>query len=313
MRPTRRGFLALVAAGLAGGCRRGGPPAVGFAQMDSGGAWRIAETASMRAAAERSGRFRLVVTDAQDQTAKQIADVEDLVARRVVGLFIAPRDAEGLEPAFEAARHENVPVFLIDREAEGEPGRDYVAFIGSDFVAQGRRAAEWLATHTGGKANVLELSGTPASSVARDRARGFREGAEPFPDVRIVASQPAHFARSAAQAVTANVLQSRGEEIDAIFAHNDEMALGAIAAVRGAGRRPGRDVTLVSIDGERAALRAILTGELGASVESNPRFGPVAFDALGRHLAGEAVAPRILIEDRLFDRTNAAAFIDEAY
>src|SRR4051794_40678360 len=123
--PGRRDFLrACAAAALAAaGCRRGGSRApVGFAQMDSGGAWRVAETRSMREAAERSGRYELVVTDAQDQTAKQVADVEDLIARRVRAVFIAPRDYEGLEPALEAAAHAQVPVFLIDREAEGTPG-----------------------------------------------------------------------------------------------------------------------------------------------------------------------------------------------
>jgi galactofuranose transport system substrate-binding protein len=281
--------------------------------MDSGGAWRIAETESMRGAAARSGRFELVVTDAQDQTAKQIADIEDLVARGVVALFIAPRDFEGLDAAFDAARHAAVPVFLIDREADGVPGDDFLSFLGSDFVAQGRRAAGWLACHTGRRAAVLELTGTPGSSVARDRAKGFRDGIAGVPGVRVVASQPAHFSRSAAQAVTTNVFQSQAGGITAVFSHNDEMALGCIEALRGLGYRAGGDVTIVSIDGQRSALEAILEGTLGASVESNPRFGPPAFALLERHLAGEAVPARVLIEDRLFDATNAARFLDEAY
>ncbi len=315
-RPDRRQFLAgLALAALAGsGCRRpSGRLVVGFSQMDSGGAWRVAETNSMRQAAAQSGRFELVVTDAQDQTAKQIGDVEDLIARRVVAVFIAPREYDGLEPALEAARHARVPVFLIDREAEGTPGVDYVTFIGSNFVAQGRRAAGWLVEHTGGRAGVLELTGTAGSSVARDRARGFREGIADHPGVRIVASQTAYFARSAGQAVTANVLQALGREITAIFAHNDEMALGAIQAVRAASRVPGGDVTVVSIDGEKAALEAIVRGELGASVESNPRFGPIAFETLERFLDGEAVAQRITLKDRLFDASNAPEFLDDAY
>src|SRR5207237_272607 len=130
----RRGFLHSLAAlplALMAGCYRGGRPAIGFAQIDSGGAWRIAETKSLQQAVEQSGRWDFVSTDAQDQTAKQISDVEDLIARRVVALCIAPRDFEGLDPAFEAAARARVPVFLVDREAEGLPGVDYVAFIGS--------------------------------------------------------------------------------------------------------------------------------------------------------------------------------------
>jgi ribose transport system substrate-binding protein len=297
------------------GCRRpSGRFVVGFSQMDSGGAWRIAETNSMRqAAAERSADLELVVTDAQDQTAKQIADVEDLIARRVGALFIAPRDYEGLEPTLESARHARVPVFLIDRQAEGTPGADYVSFLGSDFITQGRRAALWLAGHTQGSTRIVELSGTPGSSVARDRAQGFRIGMADHDRLRIIASQTANFSRSAARAVMSNLLQALGDEVTAVFAHNDEMALGAIQAIRAAGLQPGAAVVLVSIDGQRAALQAILAGELGASVESNPRFGPLAFATLERYRAGENVPARILLEDRLFDARNARAFLDEAY
>src|SRR5947209_4500038 len=186
----RRAFLLALPAALTGlaGCWRGSRRAVvGFAQMDSGGAWRVAETESMRrAAAEQADRYELVVTDAQDQTAKQVADVEDLIARRAIAVFIAPRDYEGLEPVFDAARHARIPIFLIDRAAEGEPGRDYVAFLGSDFVAQGQRAGEWLASATGGSAGVVELTGTPGSSVARDRALGFRRATAQHPSLRLI-------------------------------------------------------------------------------------------------------------------------------
>lgn len=296
------------------GCRKPrAPVTVGFSQMANVGAWRIAETTSMREEAARRAGHELIVTDAQDSTAKQIGDVEDLVARRVDALFIAPREFEGLEPALEAAARRRVPVFLVDRAAAGIPGVDYATFLGSDFVAQGRRAGEWLARARGGKARIMELAGTPGSSVAQDRARGFREAIGAYPGMSIVGSQPAHFVRAAALGVMENVLPGHGQKLDAVFAHNDEMALGAIQAIRSAGRRPGEDVLVVSIDGERLALEAILRGELGASVESNPRFGPLAFGALDRLRAGEALPPRILLEDQLFDRTNAAAFVERAY
>jgi ribose transport system substrate-binding protein len=110
-----------------------------------------------------------------------------------------------------------------------------------------------------------------------------------------------------------SVLQARGLGISAIYAHNDEMALGAIQAVRGAGLRPGQDITVVSIDGQRLALEAIVRGELGASVESNPRFGPLAFATLARFRAGEPIPARVLLEDRMFDRGNAASFLSQAY
>jgi ribose transport system substrate-binding protein len=302
------------AAGALGGCRRARPRVLtGFSQMANVGSWRIAETTSMREAAARRPGYELIVTDAQDSTAKQIGDVEDLVARRVDALFIAPRELDGLEPALEAAARGKIPVFLIDRAAAGQPGVDYVTFLGSDFVAQGRRAGTWLAQHCGGKASIMELTGTPGSSVARDRARGFRDALRDHPAMRIIGSQSAEFVRATALRVTENVLQGRGRAITALYAHNDEMALGAIQAIKSAGLRPGGDVLVVSIDGQRLALEAILRGELGASVESNPRFGPLAFEALERFWAGEHLPPQILLEDRLFDKDNAAAFLDQAY
>jgi ribose transport system substrate-binding protein len=176
LRPTFRTAVPLaaaLAAGLAAACARkdSGQYTVGFAQMESDNPWRLAQTASLKAEAEKRG-YQLVVTDAQGQTAKQVSDVEDLIARRVKVILLAPREYQGLVPALQAARQAKIPVILVDREAAGTPGQDYVTFLGSNFVDQGRRAADWLAKTTNGRATVVELTGTPGSSVARDRAQG---------------------------------------------------------------------------------------------------------------------------------------------
>jgi ABC-type sugar transport system substrate-binding protein len=314
----RAGVLsALVLAPLAG-CRKEGGAAddgkwtVGFSQMGHDNPWRMAQTASLRDEAQKRG-YELVVTDAQDQTAKQVADVEDLIARRVDVILLAPREFEGLAPALQAARDASIPVILVDREAEGTPGEDFVTFLGSNFVEQGRRAAEWLVKETGGTAGIVELTGTPGSSVAQDRARGFREVIAQHPGMRILASQTGEFSRANGQRVMQNIAQSLGNQITAVYAHNDEMALGAIQALRASGRTPGQDVKIVSIDGQKAALEAIIRGELGATVESNPRFGPIAFETIEQVRRGEQVPPKKLITDRFFDRTNAQQFVAEAY
>jgi ribose transport system substrate-binding protein len=231
----------------------------------------------------------------------------------VKALFIAPREVEGLEPAFEAAADARIPVFLIDREAAGEPGKDYVAFLGSNFVEQGRRAARWLGDAIGGDGGIIELTGSPGSSVAADRKRGFAEGLKAFPAMRVIASQTGQFSRAEGQRVMENLLLRLSGQVRAVYGHNDEMALGAIQALRAADLAAGKDVTVVSIDGSRAALTAIIRGELGASVESNPRFGPLAFKTLERYLAGERVPTKIILDDRLFDASNAAQFVGEAY
>jgi ribose transport system substrate-binding protein len=149
--------------------------------------------------------------------------------------------------------------------------------------------------------------------VARDRAEGFHSVISKEPGMRILASQSGDFTRLVGQNVMENLIQAHGATITAVYAHNDEMALGAIQALKDAGRSPGKDVTLISIDGERDALEAVVRGELGATVECNPRFGPIAFDTLEKHLAGQPVPTRIIIEDRFFDASNAAHHMDEAY
>ena len=318
----RAGVLSVLALAPLAGCRKeggggGGGGAddkwtVGFSQMGHDNPWRMAQTQSLRDEAAKRG-YELVVTDAQDQTAKQVADVEDLIARRVDVILLAPREFEGLTPALQAAREANIPVILVDREAEGTPGQDFVTFLGSNFVEQGRRAAEWLVKETGGQAGIVELTGTPGSSVAADRARGFRDVIAKHPGMKILASQTGEFSRANGQRVLQNIAQSLGKQITAVYAHNDEMALGAIQALKAAGLQPGTDVKVVSIDGQRAALEAIERGELGATVESNPRFGPIAFDTIDQLRRGETIPTKKLIEDRFFDRTNAAQFVADAY
>ena len=285
---------------------------VGFSQMENDGPWRIAETKSMREEAAKRG-YELIITDAQKQTSKQISDVEDLVARGVSAIFLAPREFEGLAPALAAAKEAKIPVFLIDREAAGKVGEDYVTFIGSNFVQQGERVGEWLAKNTGGKAGIIELQGTAGASVAIDRALGFRNAIGKFPDMKILASQPANFSRAEGQKVMENLIQAHGKNITAVYTHNDEMALGAIQALKAANMNPGKDVKVVSVDGQKSALEAIIAGDLNITVESNPRFGPIAFDTYEKFLRREQLQPKIILEDKFYEASNAAQFVAEAY
>ncbi len=287
---------------------------VGFSQMEENNPWRIAETNSMRDEAKKRGdKFELVVTNAQGQTSKQVSDVEDLIAQRVDAIFLAPREFEGLSSALRRAKEAKIPVFLIDREAAGKAGEDYVSFLGSNFIEQGKRAGDWLVKQTNGKAGIVELTGTAGSSVARDRSQGFRDATKNSPDMKILASQTGNFSRAEGQKVMENIIQAHGKEITAVYAHNDEMALGAIQALKAANMNPGKDVLIVSVDGEKAALEAIMRGEMNITVESNPRFGVLAFDTLEKFLNKESIPPKIILEDRFFDSSNAAQFVNEAY
>jgi galactofuranose transport system substrate-binding protein len=294
--------------------KKDGKLRVGFSQMENNGPWRIAETKSMKdEAAKRADRFELVVTDARGDIANQVANVEDLIAQRVDAIFLAPQQEKGFEGALQAAKEAKIPVFLLDRTVEGTPGQDYVTFIGSNFVEEGKRAGEWLVKQTNGKAGVIELLGTAGSSVARDRHDGFAEAIKSSPDVKILASQTANFTRAEGQKVMENLLQAHGKNITAVYAHNDEMALGAIQAVKAAGLQPGKDILIVSVDGQKSALEAIQRGEMNVTVECNPRFGPIAFDTLEKYLKGEPIPPKIIVPDKFFDSANAAQYVGEAY
>ncbi len=296
------------------GGENGGKKTVAFAQMENTGPWRIAESNSMKAeAAKRAGSYNFVYTDAQGQTAKQVSDVEDMIARKVSAIFLAPREAEGFSSIFQAAKAAKIPVILIDREATGTAGTDFVTVIKSDFVKEGQRAGEWLAKQTNGKAGIVELKGTTGSSVANDRSKGFMDAIAKSPDMKIIASQDGNFTRAEGQKVMENIIQAKGKEITAVYAHNDEMALGAIAALKAANMNPGKDVMIISIDGQKSALQAIIAGEMNATVECNPRFGPIAFDTLEKYFRGEQLPSQIINEDRFFDASNAAQFVEEAY
>ena len=283
----------------------------GFAQSENNNPWRIAQTASMRSAAEANS-VELIVTDAQSSTPKQVSDIQDMVAQGVDVLFVPPREEEGMAPALEYAASANVPVFFVDREANAQICEQYITFMGSDFVRQGERAAGWLARATGGEAKIVELQGTLGASVTADRGEGFRKGLKGHPNMEVIASQTGNFTRADGQTVTEQIIGAY-PELTAVYAQNDEMAIGAIQALEDGGFTPGKDVTVVSVDGERDALQAIIDGTLGATVETNPRFGPLAFDTARKFLSGQAVPERIFVQDHLFDKGNARKFVGSAY
>lgn len=285
---------------------------VGFSQMEYNNPWRIAETNSIKEEARLKG-IELLYTNARGSVIKQAADVKYLIRQGVGYIILAPREYEGLAPALQAARKAKIPVILIDRDAKGRPGVDYVTLIASDFIWEGKRAATWLVKATGGQANIVEITGTKGASVARDRAAGFRAVIARYPGMRIIASQCGDFARIDGQKAMETIIQTKGTLITAVFAHNDEMAIGAIQALKAAGMTPGKEVILVSIDGEQDALKAIIAGELGATVECDPLFGPKVFEVIADHYRGETIPTRIVNRDRFFDSSNAKDFIDRSF
>jgi ABC-type sugar transport system substrate-binding protein len=287
---------------------------VGFSQVETNNPWRIAQTKSIQDEAAKRG-WTLVYADAAGSEAKQIADVDSMIAQGVDAIFLAPRSEKPLAQAVLKAQAAGIPVILLDRNVDqtiAKPGEHYVTFIGSDFIEEGRRAAEWLEKATGGNAKIIQLEGTVGSSPAIDRAKGFADYIADKPGMEVIASQTGDFARDKGRQVMETLLQAN-PDVTAVYAHNDEMAMGAIAALEAAGKVPGQDVIIVSIDGTRDALQAIIDGKLGATVECSPFFGPKAFDTLVAYANGEQIPAKIINPDKFFDTSNAAEYIDEAY
>lgn len=287
---------------------------VGFAQTESNNPWRLAQTASMQAEAQKRG-WQLVYTDAAGSAAKQVSDVNSMIAQGVDLIFLAPREEIPLVPAIMAAKNAGIPVILLDRNVDqslAKPGEDYVTFIGSDFIEEGRRIGEWLVANANGKTNIIQLEGTTGSSPANDRKKGFEDVIAQHPEFKILASQTGDFARDLGRQVAETLLQAH-PEANVIYAHNDEMAIGAISAVEAAGKEPGTDVMILSIDGGKEAVQAIIDGKIAAVVECNPRFGPKAFDTAVAYANGETIPAKIINPDQFYDPSNAEELLPTAY
>jgi ABC-type sugar transport system substrate-binding protein len=287
---------------------------VGFAQTESNNPWRLAQTKSMKDEAEKRG-WQLVYTDAAGSAAKQVADVRSMIAQKVDVILLAPREEKPLIPAVMEAKKAGIPLLLIDRNVDqslAKGGEDYVAFIGSDFVKEGMLAAEALTAAVGGKAKIIELQGTVGSSPANDRMTGFANYIKDHPGMEIIASQSGDFARDKGRQGFVTLYQAH-PEATALYSHNDEMTMGAIAAMEAAGKVPGKDLIIASIDGTKDATQALIDGKVVVVVECNPKFGPAAFAAIEKYGNGEALEPRLVNIDRVFTKDNAAEYMPEAY
>lgn len=286
---------------------------VGFSQSEpETAAFRIAETKSMVDEAQKQGAT-LIKTNANSQIAKQVTDIQGMLNQGVKLLIVAPLNSDGLQPAFNAAKAKKVPVVTVDRLVTAAPCTDYLTFIGSDFVSQGKRAAQAMIKQTGGKGKVAILLGSSGNNVTTDRTSGFVDELKSAPGLEVVAKQTANFARTDGQTVMASLLQAH-PDITAVYAENDEMGIGAVTAIQAVpGKKPGTDIKIFSIDGTKDAVQLLVDGKYNGVIESNPRFGPLAFKALADFGAGQAVPPKIIISDNEYTPENAKATIGNAF
>lgn len=285
---------------------------VGFSQGENNNPWRIAETNSIKDEAHKLG-YTLIYKDAQSSTKQQISDVQEILNQKVDYLILAPRQYNELAPALKMAKKKHVPVILVDREAKGIPGKDYVTFIGADFIWEGEQAAQWLVKQTNGNANIVEISATTDSTSAKLRAKGFRNIISHYPNMKIISSQSGESSRATGQKVMEDIIKTTGPKITAVYSHADESTIGAIQALKAAGIHPGIDTIIVSIDGEMDALKAIIAGELGATVECSPFLGPKAFDVINDYIHGRKIPTRIIQPGRFFTKDNAENYLNQSY
>lgn len=287
---------------------------VAFSQMEMNNAWRVAETNSIREEAEARG-IELIYTDAQGDTAKQVSDVEDIIAKDPDVILLAPREFEGLVPALEAAKAAGIPVVLIDRAAKGEAGVDYTTLISANFIWEGQQCAQGLVERFGTEqpVNVVQITGTPGSSVAIDRQKGFEDELAKYPNFKIIATQNGEFTRSIAQAAMENIIQAHGDEIDAVYGHDDECAIGAIQALKAAGMKPGEDIAIYGVGGFKDAAVCIQAGEMDGTVLCSPFFGPTALDAAEKIAAGEEVPTFIENPGYMINKDNVEEYMPNAF
>lgn len=280
---------------------------IGFAQTGAEGDWRIAHSESIKAEAQQRG-IELLFADAQNVHNNQVNAVNGFITRGVDLIVIAPQESLGWRPTLKEAKRAGIPVVLTSRGVDA-PEEYYETVIVADFVWEGRQAAEWLVRQTGGRAKVVEIVGTPAADVAVLRKKGFAEVLAKHPGMKLVGQQSGDFSRNKARSVMQALLEAHKGGIDAVFAHDDPMALGAIAAIEGAGLEPGRDIKVIGVGAVKAGFEAMLAGTLNATVECTPLHGPLVFDVIEKLARGERVPKRVDVPGQVFEMAQASAMI----
>jgi len=312
MRFTRRKFLGVATAATFAATHpalAGKPLTIGFSQVGAESEWRTANTTSIKDAAKKAGVI-MKFADAQQRQENQVKAIRSFIAQRVDIIAFSPVVESGWDTVLREAKAAKIPVILTDRGVKVADPSLYVTLLGSDFVEEGRRAARWLVEHAkknpGRAYNIVELQGTVGSAPAIDRKAGFAEVIKGEPRLKMLRSQTGDFTRTKGKEVMEAFLKSEGRNITVLYAHNDDMAIGAIQAIEEAGIKPGKDILVISIDGVRGAFEAMLQGKLNVTVECNPLLGPQLMQAALAVKAGKPVPKRIVVNEGVFPAEVAA-------
>lgn len=291
---------------------------VGFSQIGAESEWRTANTNDVKAAAERAG-VELKFSDAQQKQENQIRAIRSFISQKVDVIGFVPIVETGWDNVLREAKRAKIPVVVMDRDLKVSDDSLYVAKIGTDQVEEGRKAFRWIDDYItknnikprngGDTINIVILEGTVGASAAVGRSKGFNEAMDASPNkakYKILASQTGDFTRQKGQEVMESFLKSYRDDIDVLFAQNDDMALGAIQAIEAAGLKPSKDIVIVGADAVKGMFQAMIDGKANATIECNPLQGDLFFETCKKILAGESVPKSVYVEEGVFDTTNAA-------
>ncbi|SDI96252.1 simple sugar transport system substrate-binding protein [Lentzea albidocapillata subsp. violacea] len=303
---------ALTACGSGGGAETGstgGTITMGFAQVGAESGWRTANTKSIQDEAKAAG-IELKFSDAQQKQENQIKAIRSYIQQKVSVIAFSPVVETGWDTVLLEAKRANIPVILTDRSIDSDDTSLYKTFLGSDFVEEGRKAGDWLVANTSGPTNVVELQGTTGAAPAIDRKKGFEEKIASKPDIKVVASQTGDFTRSGGKQVMEAFLKSQ-PKIDVVYAHNDDMGLGAIEAIKAAGKVPGKDIRIITVDAVKDGMQALANGEINFIVECNPLLGKQLMELAKKVVAGEQVPERVVTEEGTFTQEQAKTVLPQ--
>jgi simple sugar transport system substrate-binding protein len=308
--PRRQALAALAGAALAlafaGPAQAQKKLTLGFAQVGAESEWRTANTASIKDAAAKAG-VNLKFSDAQQKQENQIKAIRSFIAQKVDVIAFAPVVTTGWDTVLKEAKAAKIPVVLTDRSIETSDPSLYVTMIGSDFTEEGRKAAKWMLDNVKGDAvNIVELQGTVGSAPAIERKKGFEEVIAGKGNYKIIRSQTGDFTRAKGKEVMEAFLKAEGKKINVLYAHNDDMAIGAIQAIEEAGMKPGKDVIVISVDAVKGAFEAMMAGKMNVSVECNPLLGPQLMEIARDVAAGKQLPKRINTKEGIFTADVAA-------
>jgi ABC-type sugar transport system substrate-binding protein len=298
--------------GGSGGSGSGGAGDItmGFSQVGAESGWRSANTTSIRDSAKTDG-IDLKFSDAQQKQENQIKALRSYIQQKVDVIAFSPVVETGWDSVLQEAKRAKIPVILTDRSVDSEDDSLYATFLGSDFVEEGEKAGQWLVDNAAdsdvdgnGSINVVELQGTTGAAPAIDRKEGFADTTKSDSTIKVVASQTGDFTRDGGKKVMESFLKSQ-KGIDVVYAHNDDMGLGAIEAIESAGLVPGKDVKIITIDAVKDGMTALSEGKINFIVECNPLLGPQLMDLAKKVVAGDDVPKRVVTEETTFDQATA--------